>query len=90
MAMCGELWAAGIKAEFVMAASPNMQRQLTHALEAGIPLVVIFGGDELAKGVVKVKDLAAHVEEDVPRATLVEDLRRRIAALPAGAAVALG
>jgi len=28
---------------------------------------LIYGGDELAKGVVKVRDLAGRTEQDVPR-----------------------
>ena len=41
--------------------------------------MVIFGNDELEKGTVKVKDLAAEVELEVPERELVETLRRIIA-----------
>lgn len=62
MAVAAELWAAGHKAEYLFAASPNMPKQLAHALESGIPLMVIFGGDELANKQIKIKRLSDHVE----------------------------
>lgn len=40
MQLCTRLWSAGIKAEFVFQPKPNMDKQLTYALEEGIPLVV--------------------------------------------------
>ena len=76
MLVAAALWRAGIKAEYLFAASPNMQRQLTHALEGGIPLMVIFGGDELARGELKVKRLSDHVETTVARDALVDECRR--------------
>ena len=49
-AICAELWKAGVKAEYVLAAAPNMPKQLAHALEAGIPLMArIPPRDHLAK-----------------------------------------
>ena len=75
MSLAAQLWAAGVKAEYLFAASPNMQKQLTYALEAGIPLLVIFGEDELTAGVLKVKRLADHEEITVPRAELVARVR---------------
>lgn len=44
MSVCAELWAAGFKAEYLAAQSPNMQKQLTHALESGIPFMARAGG----------------------------------------------
>lgn len=80
MKVCGQLWAAGIKAEFGYKPNPKMGDQLTYALEAGIPLMVLFGEDELRKGVVKIKDLAAKEEVEVVREGLVEALRGKLAA----------
>lgn len=42
-------------------------KQFKAATESGAKLALIYGGDELAKGVVKVRDLAARTEMDVPR-----------------------
>lgn len=55
MEIASRLWAAGIKAEFGFKPNPKMGDQLNHAFESGIPFIVLFGGDELANGVVKVK-----------------------------------
>lgn len=73
-----QLWASGIKAEFGYKANPQMADQLSYALKAGIPLMVLFGETEVSEGVVKVKDLAAQSEDTMPVAGLVEDLRRRL------------
>eukprot|EP00898_Chlorokybus_atmophyticus_P006253 jgi/Chlat1/6629/Chrsp482S06115 len=82
MEVAAELWAAGVKTEYLFTAAPNMQRQLTHALEAGIPWMVIFGGDELERGVVKVKNLADRTEQEVPRAELADTLSQLLASTP--------
>lgn len=42
-------------------------KQFKAATEAGAKLALIYGSDELARGVVKVRDLAARTEMDVPR-----------------------
>lgn len=75
MSIAARLWSAGLKAEYLFAASPNMQKQLTHALETGIPLMVIFGEDELAAGQVKLKLLSDHAEMTVPQDELVQRIR---------------
>lgn len=47
--------------------------------------MVLFGDSELASGVVKVKDMAAKTEDEVPLAQLAADLQRRMAARAAAA-----
>jgi len=42
-------------------------KQFKAAGESGAKLALIYGGEELAKGVVKVRDLAARTELEVPR-----------------------
>jgi len=56
-----ELRAAGICTETFFASKKKMQmgNQLSHADHYGIPVAVIIGEDEIAQGVVSVKDLAA-------------------------------
>ncbi len=56
LAMASELRAAGIRAEAYLGAS-GMKAQLKYADRRGAPIAVIQGGDELAKGVVTLKDL---------------------------------
>lgn len=61
MRLAAELRAAGIRTETFFAARKKMQmgNQLSHADHYGIPAAVIIGEDELAQGVVSVKDLRA-------------------------------
>lgn len=72
MALAAQLWAAGLKAEYLFAAAPNMQKQLTHALETGIPLLLIFGEEELQAGMLKLKRLSDQLEVTVPRDQLLQ------------------
>jgi histidyl-tRNA synthetase len=56
-----ELREAGIRTETYFASKKKMQmgNQLSHADHYGIPVAVIIGEDEIAQGVVSVKDLNA-------------------------------
>ena len=56
-AMAAELRAAGLRAE-VFLGGGNLARQLKYADQRGSPVAVIEGGDERARGVVQLKDLA--------------------------------
>ena len=56
LAMANELRAAGVRAEAYLGAA-GMKAQLKYADKRGAPVAVIQGGDELAKGVVTLKDL---------------------------------
>lgn len=58
-----ELRDAGIRAEAYFGKKRNMKAQLSHADHYEIPVAVIVGGDELAAGVVSVKDLLAGKRE---------------------------
>ena len=59
--LAAELRAAGICTETFFASKKKMQmgNQLSHADHYGIPVAVIIGEDELAQGVVSIKDLEA-------------------------------
>jgi histidyl-tRNA synthetase len=50
-------------------------KQFKAAAESGAKIALIYGGDELAKGVVKLRDLTTRSERDVPRAELVSTVR---------------
>jgi len=50
-------------------------KQFKAASESGAKLAIIYGGDELAKGVVKVRDLTDRTEQEVPRAQLLAVVR---------------
>mmetsp|Transcript_32295 Transcript_32295/g.69556 ORF Transcript_32295/g.69556 Transcript_32295/m.69556 type:complete len:940 (-) Transcript_32295:54-2873(-) len=64
------LWGANISAEYPHQDNPKFKKQLDDTLERGIPFMVVFGQDELDKGVVKLKDMRLHTEVEVPRGEL--------------------
>ena len=69
--LADELRAAGLRTEafFASRKKMNMGNQLSHADRHGVPVAVILGEDELANGVVSVKDLLSgkaqreHIED---------------------------
>jgi histidyl-tRNA synthetase len=67
--LAAELRAAGFRTETFFASKKKMamSNQLSHADHYGIPVAVILGEDELANGVVSVKDMSAGKEarEDI-------------------------
>ncbi len=73
--LAAEVRRAGFGAEVY----PDVKKvgaQLQQAERRGARVAVLAGPAELANGVVKVKDLAARTEATVPRAGLVEEIRR--------------
>jgi len=50
-------------------------KQFKAASESGAKLALVYGGDELAKGVVKIRNLADRSERDVPRDQVVASAR---------------
>ncbi|MBD8879611.1 MULTISPECIES: histidine--tRNA ligase [Rhodanobacter] len=74
LALAGELRAAGIATEAVLEAG-KLGKQFKYADRAGIRFAVVLGEDELAKGVVTVKDLRRGDQFEVARAELVKTLR---------------
>ncbi|WP_196259485.1 histidine--tRNA ligase [Pelagibacterium limicola] len=60
--MVADLRNAGIRAELFLGASKNMGKQMKYADKRNAPAVIIQGSDELAQGVVQIKDLAEGAE----------------------------
>uniref|UniRef100_S4PW68 histidine--tRNA ligase n=2 Tax=Pararge aegeria TaxID=116150 RepID=S4PW68_9NEOP len=81
MKICAELWGAGIKTEQSYKKNPKMLNQLQHCEENGIPLAVILGESELKRGLVKIRNISTRSEDEIPRASLVEELKSRIQVL---------
>jgi len=50
-------------------------KQFKAASESGAKLALIYGSDELAKGVVKIRDLGNRSEREVPRAQVVTEVQ---------------
>ncbi len=86
MALCKELWAAGVKAEFLFDLSPKPQKQIDYALEQQIPYVIWIGGDEIREQRVKLKDLSVEQEISIPRdriiAHMVDLIKKPLPVLP--------
>lgn len=74
MRVAKALWSANFSAEYSHQDNPKFKKQLDYVLEKGIPYVVVFGEEEVAQGVVKVKDIVNHTEEVVPLNDMVEYL----------------
>lgn len=63
------------QAEFGYKPNPKMGDQLGHALKTGIPLMLLFGEDELARGEIKVCWIAAAATQHHP--AQVKNLQRQ-------------
>jgi histidyl-tRNA synthetase len=61
--IAAELRGAGIRTEAYFGKKRGMGQQLSHADRCGIPLAIVVGEDEIAKGEVSVKDLLAGKEK---------------------------
>lgn len=59
------LWSANMSAEYSHLENPKFKKQLDEALERRIPFMIVFGEDEVARGVVKVKDMRTHEEVEL-------------------------
>jgi histidyl-tRNA synthetase len=69
-----ELRAAGLNVE-VHGGGDKLGKQLKYADRAGVPLAMLVGSRERDAGIVKLKDLRAAAEHDVPRGELVARVR---------------
>jgi histidyl-tRNA synthetase len=78
LAVANELRAAGIATEVVLEGG-KLGKQFKYADRAGIRFVLVLGEDEIAKGVVTVKDLRREDQFEVSRADLVKTLRVELA-----------
>ncbi len=68
------LRAAGFRVDYPMK-DLAFGKQFKAATESGAKLALIYGGDELAKGVVKIRDLGQRNEIEVPRAQVAAHVR---------------
>ncbi|WP_270848603.1 histidine--tRNA ligase [Candidatus Collinsella stercoripullorum] len=74
-ALCAELRAAGLRTEADYQGR-SLKSQFKQADKLGAALIAVIGGDELAAGKVKVRDMVSHDEELVDRSAIVEAVRR--------------
>ncbi|MGA9423161.1 MAG: histidine--tRNA ligase [Rhodanobacteraceae bacterium] len=71
LALATELRAAGINTEVMMEPS-KLTRQFKYADRAGIRYVLVLGADEIARGVVSVKDMIRNEQSEVDRGGVAE------------------
>ncbi|KAJ3426153.1 histidyl-tRNA synthetase [Anaeramoeba flamelloides] len=62
---CNLLWKNGIKAQFNQKRKVKLVDDIAFCLKHGIPLMVVFGQDEIENGTVKVKILSKDTQIDV-------------------------
>lgn len=74
--LVGELWHAKVKAEFMI--HKKVMKHIDRARDSRIPWMVLVGERELSEGVVKLKDVVAAIDYEVPRGKLVDDLCKRL------------
>ncbi|ERN19930.1 histidine--tRNA ligase, cytoplasmic [Amborella trichopoda] len=77
-ALSSELWNAKIKAEFVLTSSKKISKQIDYVVQSCIPWMIIVGDDELERGVVKMKDIMANKQVEVPRERIVGELQAKL------------
>ena len=65
------LRAAGIVSSLYLG-SKKFGKQLDYAVKTGCTHICVMGGDELARGVVRVKNLATREESDIPKAEITK------------------
>jgi histidyl-tRNA synthetase len=68
------LRAAGLRVEYTLK-ELAFGKQLKAAFDSGAKLALLYGGDELARGVVKLRDLTGRSEHEVPRAQVPAAVR---------------
>lgn len=83
LGMAQSLRRAGIATE-VFFEGGKMAKQVKYADRAGIPLVVIMGPDEKAKGTVSIKNMSTGAAHECAIADLVRDVQAQLSALTSG------
>lgn len=74
LALAAELRAEGLRVESWLE-SAKLDKQIKYADKCGIPVVLLVGEDEKAKGTVLVKDMAAKTQKEATRDELFRTLR---------------
>ncbi|HEX5692188.1 MAG TPA: histidine--tRNA ligase [Roseiflexaceae bacterium] len=75
LSLAHELRAAGFKVETALETRDRLGKQFKYADRRGVPLALVLGPDELARGEVVIKDLRSGEQRSVARDQLVQMLR---------------
>ena len=73
-----ELRRAGVRAEVYLGAPGGLRRQFGHADKLGIPVALVAGPDERARGGVTLRDMRSGEQRALPRAEVVAGVRRML------------
>lgn len=76
--LASELRAERLRVEVFPDGSRKLDKSLKYASSRNVPMLVILGEDERARGEVTVRDLQTRQQQAVPRATAARDIARRI------------
>jgi histidyl-tRNA synthetase len=68
-------------------AGKSLKSQLRRADKLGARRVLILGGDELARGIAQLRDMAAGTQEEVPLADIENRVRSKIVDALAGRSI---
>ena len=77
MKLVTQLRAAGVKADMDHAAR-SLKAQFKYADKLGAPYVITLAGDELEKGIVRLRDMGQSTETEVPRGEIVALIASKI------------
>ena len=76
ISLAKDLRNVGICAEIYVGKEKSFKPQLDYALNLGIPIVLIMGGDEAARGIVQIKDTRTREQKEVKLSELVGEVKR--------------
>ncbi len=79
LSLAMDLRAAGLRVENWLEPS-KLDKQIKYADKSGIPVVLLLGGDEQAKGTVVVKEMAAKSQTEVARTEILQKVRNILGA----------
>lgn len=77
LAMAGELRRAGVNTEVYLGTAKGFGKQVKYADQQRVPLVIVLGSDEAARGVVTIKEMDQGRQESQRTAERAEWLRKR-------------
>lgn len=77
--ICVQLWDAGIRAEMSYKSNPKLLDQIQFCERNSIPWMVLFGDEELKNNCVKLRDIVAKEDKDVPIQKLVATIKEKLA-----------
>jgi histidyl-tRNA synthetase len=83
MKLVRELRVMGVRADMDHAAR-SLKAQFKYADKLGAPYLAIVGGDELARGNVKLRDMTHSIETEIPLSGIAEAVKEKIAKEGAG------